>query len=94
MTMTIEHHLPEFFGAAEAIIDDGLAHARADDPHRFATLGQEFDGGRALRQLRVDYLPENRMRIALVFVGTREGEAHEVEVFGTTVQGACAGSLQ
>ncbi|MGX5650199.1 hypothetical protein ACWKW4_08085 [Hydrogenophaga borbori] len=91
---TIEQALPAFFASAEAIIDDGLAHARADDPHRFATLGKEFDGGRALRQLRVDYLPENRMRIALVFVGTRESKAHEVEVFGTTVQGETAGGVR
>lgn len=91
---TIEHALSAFFASAEAIIDDGLAHCRADDPHRFATLGREFDDGRALRQLRVDYLPDERRRVSLVFIGTEDGEEKVVEVFSTTVQGEFAGGVQ
>lgn len=90
----ITQHLAAFFPAAEAIIDNGLAYAREDDPHRFATLGREFDGGRALRRLTVDYLPEDRMRIALVFIGTNDGEEKEVEVFSATVQGPRTEGLQ
>ena len=91
---TIEQALPAFFASAEAIIDDGLTRCRADDPHRFATLGREFDDGRALRQLRVDYLVDERMRIFLVFFGTEDGEEKVVELFRTTVQAARPGVVQ
>ncbi|MEO8022095.1 hypothetical protein [Polaromonas sp.] len=94
MTTPIEIHLEAFFTSAEAIIDDGLHHARQDDPHRFHTVGREFDGGKARRQLTVDYLPEGRMRLALVFIGTRAGEDRAVEMFATTVQGPQPGALQ
>lgn len=94
MSPEIVHHLPAFFASAEAIIDDGLQHARDDDPHRFATIGREFDGGKALRRLAVDYLPDERMRISMVFIGTQGGEEKVVEVFSTTVQGPRAGVPQ
>lgn len=89
----IAQHLAAFFPAADAIIDNGLDFARQDDPHRFATLGREFDDGRALRRLVVDYMPDDRMRIALVFIGTEGGEEKMVEVFSTTVQAARAGGV-
>lgn len=94
MSPEIVNYLPVFFASAEAIIDDGLQHARDDDPHRFATIGREFDGGKAVRRLVVDYLPDDRMRIAMVFIGTQGGEEKVVEVFSTTVQGPHSGAVQ
>lgn len=91
--MNIEQHLSSFFAGAEAIIDDGLAHARQDDPHRFQTLGREFDGGVAMRRLAIDYLQNDRMRVALQLIGQRDGEEKVIEVFATTVQGAQPGGL-
>jgi hypothetical protein len=76
-----------FCGAAEYIITEGLQFARADDPHRFATLSREFDDGRAARRLQVDYLTGGRVRIAQLLIGTSDGEPKTVEVFSTMVQG-------
>lgn len=90
----IEQHMAHFFASAEAIIYDGLQHARKDDPHRFRTMGREFDGGKALRRLQVDYLSDDRMRIALVFIGAQDGQEKAVEVFSTTVQGPRSGAVQ
>jgi len=87
-------YLETFFTSAEALITDGVSHSREDDPHRFKTLGREFDGGKAMRRLTVDYLANDRMRIALSFVGTEDGEAKEVQVFAFTVQGPHQGTLQ
>lgn len=92
--LPIEVHLEAFFASAEAIIDDGLQHARQDDPHRYRTMGREFDGGKALRRLQVDYLSGDRMRIALVFIGTKGGEELAIEVFSTIVQGPHSGAVQ
>lgn len=94
MTTTIENHLAAFFMGAEALIGDGLHHARQDDPHRFATVGQGFDGGKARRQLIVDYLSEGRARVSLLLIGKQGGEERAIEMFATTVQGPQPGPVQ
>ena len=76
-----------FCESAQYIIADGVEHARQDDPHRFATLPAEFDNGKAMRRLVVDYLSGGRIRIAQQFVGTKGGEEKVVELFSTMVQG-------
>lgn len=73
--------------AAELVIEAGAEFARADDPHRFATLPREFDGGKARRRLVLDYLAEGRIRVALQLIGTQGGEERAAELFATTVQG-------
>lgn len=72
--------------AADAAIDAGLAYARADDPHRFATLGRQFDAGRAAKRLVLEYLPGDRVRVVLRLDGRHAGEPAAVEVFSTTLQ--------
>ena len=73
--------------AAELVIADGAAHARQDDPHRFATLAREFDDGKARRRLVVDYLAGGQVRISTLLHGTERGEPKVVELFSTVVQG-------
>lgn len=92
--LPLEQHMAMFFASAEAIIYDGMIHARQDDPHRFKTIGREFDNGKALRRLTVDYLQGDRMRIALVFIGTHGGQEKVIELFSTTVQGPHTGAVQ
>ncbi|MBL0919367.1 MAG: hypothetical protein IBJ14_11735 [Hydrogenophaga sp.] len=89
--MTLEKHLFAFFTSAETIIDDGLAYARVDDPHRFATVGEQFDDGKARRQLVVDYMTDGRARVSLLLVGAKAGEEVAIEMFATTVQGPSVG---
>lgn len=72
--------------AADAAIAAGLAYARADDPHRFATLGRQFDGGRAVKRLVLEYLPGGQVRVAMRLDGTSAGDHAAVEVFSTTMQ--------
>lgn len=84
--MTDEHALSALLNAADAVVSDGVAHARQDDPHRFATLPREFDEGVAMRQLVIDYLANSEMRVSLHLVGYRAGKAHVVQVFATTVR--------
>jgi hypothetical protein len=73
--------------AAELVIADGVAHARVDDPHRFLTLAREFDDGKALRRLVVDYLAGGQVRISTQLHGTERGEPKVVELFSTLIQG-------
>lgn len=94
MTTPIENHLAAFFMGAEALIDDGLHHARQDDPHRFHTVAKEFDEGKARRQLVVDYMTEGRARVSLLLIGTQGGEERAIEMFATTVQGPQPGAVQ
>jgi hypothetical protein len=76
-----------FCSAAEYIVNDGMRFARDDDPHRYATLPREFDDGRAVRRLQLDYISGGRIRIALLLIGTSGGEPKTIEVFSTMVQG-------
>lgn len=80
--MNIDTCLAAFLEGAKAIIVDGVAHSRADDPHKFATLVADFDAA-ARRRLVVDYLAGGQIRIALEL----SDETRTVEVFATTVQG-------
>lgn len=73
--------------AADLCITQGLAHARADDPHAFVTLHRQFEDGKARRRMVIDYLGAGRVRVALELHGTHAGKAHAVEVFATIVQG-------
>lgn len=77
--------------AADVVATFGVQHARRDDPHRFQTLGAEFDGGKARRALVLDYLAGGQIRVSQRFTGTREGAEHAVEVFSTLVQGPVDG---
>lgn len=65
---------------------DGVTRTRLDDPHRLATLPKEFDGGKAMRRLTVDWLSEGRIEIALSFVGLSGGQPKQVQVFATVVR--------
>lgn len=80
--------------AADAAIAAGVQYARVDDPHKVASLPREFDGGMARRRLVLDYLDGGRIRIALQFTGTKDGEDRVAELFSFTVQGPIAGDLQ
>lgn len=93
-TKTFADHMAGFFTGAEAIISDGLHHAREDDPHRFHAVAKEFDGGKARRQLIVDYLAEGRARVSLLLIGTKGGEEMVIEMFATTVQSPHVGTMQ
>jgi|GEM_PF-4832355 len=73
--------------SAEVVIAEGLAFARSDDPHRFASLPRDFDGGKARRRLVLDYLPAGRVRVALQLIGTQAGQERAAEVFATVLQG-------
>ena len=73
--------------AAEAVITEGLAFARRDDPHSYATLGKGFDNGQALPRLTVDFMPGGQARVGLVLHGLKAGHPHDVGVFCTTLQG-------
>ena len=73
--------------AAEAAIAGGLAFARRDDPHRYSTLGKDFDLGQALPRLTVDFLPNGQVSVGLVLHGLKAGQPHDVGVFCTTLQG-------
>lgn len=73
--------------AAEIVATCGAQYARADDPHRFASLPREFDGGKARRRLVLDYLAGGQIRIMLLFIGTQGGEERVAELFSTLVQG-------
>lgn len=73
--------------AADLAVNAGLAYARADDPHRFATLAQEFDNGRAARRLVLEYRAAGQVRVVLRLDGYKHGEPNTVEVFSTTLQG-------
>lgn len=80
--------------AAEIVMTCGAQYARADDPHRFASLPREFDGGKARRRLVLDYLAGGQIRIALQFIGTQGGEERAAELFTTIVQGPVAEGMQ
>lgn len=73
--------------AADVVITCGAQYARADDPHRFASLPREFDGGMARRRLVLDYLAGGQVRIAMQLIGKQGGEERVAELFATTVQG-------
>lgn len=72
---------------ADAAVGAGLVYAQADDPHRFATVAQEFDEGRAVRRLVLEYQAGGRVRVALRLDGLQQGEPHSVEVFAHTMEG-------
>ena len=79
--------------AADAAIDAGLAFAYADDPHRFSTVAQEFDDGRAVRRLVLEYLAGGRVRVVLRLDGRKAGDLHTVELFSTTLQSNGGGDV-
>ena len=76
-----------FLNAADAVIADGVAHSRLDDPHRLAQLRHEFDDGRAVPRLVVDYLANRQVRITQLMFGTWQGEPKSVQVFSVLAQG-------
>lgn len=78
--------LGQFFPAAAAIVDEGVAFARQDDPHRFNALKGEFDGGKAVPCLVVEGFGLPEQRIAVRFVGARDGQEKVVEVFSFSVR--------
>ena len=90
--MTTELAVNALCNSAEATISYGVEFARADDPHRFATLPSAFDGGKARRRLVLDYLDGGQVRIALQFLGMQAGEERVAEVFAFTVQGPTQGA--
>jgi hypothetical protein len=73
--------------AADIVATCGAQYARKDDPHRYALLPREFDGGKARRRLVLDYLARGQIRITLLFIGTQGGEERVAELFSTLVQG-------
>lgn len=73
--------------SAEIVATFGAQFARADDPHRYASLPREFDGGKARRRLALDYLADGKIRVTLLFIGTQGGEERVAELFSTLVQG-------
>lgn len=79
--------LAAFCFSASLVIQDGIEHARKDDPHRLAALPKEFDGGKARFRLVADYLANGQIRIATEAFGTKDGEEYAVELFSTLVQG-------
>jgi hypothetical protein len=85
--MTTIDPITVFCQSAEFIINDGLAFARVDDPNQFHAVHKHFDQGKARRRLVVDYLAGGQLRIALVLIGTRDGEERIVQMFETLVQG-------
>lgn len=78
--------LEQFFPAAAAIVDEGVAFARQDDPHRFASLKAEFDGGKAVPCLVIEGFGLPEQRIAVRFVGARDGQEKVVELFSFSVR--------
>lgn len=80
--MNIDSHLAAFCASAEAIIADGVEHARADDPHKFNTLVGAFDQSEVRRRLVIDYLPGGQVRIALQL----DDADRTIEVFATTAR--------
>lgn len=80
--------------AGELVIGDGIDFARQDDPHRLATLHREFDGGKARRQLRIDYMADGIVSVSLVLLGTKQDEPFEVALFTTIAQGPLSGTKQ
>lgn len=78
--------------AADLVVADGLAYARADDPHRFATLPQEFDQGKAMPRLMLDYKADGKVQVTMLTVGTLKGATKMVEIFATTLQGPVPGA--
>lgn len=87
MDVNINEVLTAFCSTAEIVIADGIEHARADDPHRLATLHAEFDQGKARRRLQLDYLGGGQIRITQLLLGTYNGEPKVIELFSTLVQG-------
>lgn len=79
--------------AADLAIASGIQHARADDPHRLASIRRDFDAGKARPRLVMDYLPAGRVRLALEFHGTQGGEPRALEVFATILQGPVTDEL-
>lgn len=73
--------------AADFIVSEGIEHARRDDPHRFATLAAEFDGGKAVRQLAITYKNGGQVEVQQLLIGTKGGEDKVVALFTTTLQG-------
>lgn len=94
MNTTIDQAMAAFCRLAEVVITEGICDARADDPHRFATVPAEFDQGRAMRRLAVDYLAGGQVRVALQLLGSQRGAPHAVEMFSITVQGPVAGTSE
>lgn len=65
---------------AEVFTKEIVAASREDDPHRFATLSQEFEGGRAVPSLVIEHAGGTKRRIAVRFTGQVGGEEKVVEV--------------
>lgn len=82
-----ENPAAAFCFAAHLVVADGVEHARRDDPHRFASLPREFDGGKARVRLVADYLAGGQIRISTQLCGTAGGDEKVVELFSTLVQG-------
>lgn len=80
--------------SAEHVIAAGVQHARVDDPHRFATMPSEFDGGRARRRLQVDYLGDGRVDVSLLLLGQQGGEERAAVLFTTIVQAVAPGNAE
>lgn len=78
--------------AADFIVSEGIEHARRDDPHRFATVAAEFDGGKAVRQLAITYKNGGQIEVQQLLIGTKGGEEKVVALFTTTLQGKVEGS--
>lgn len=85
--MNIERIINVMCKAAALVVVEGMEFARKDDPHRFATLPRDFDDGQACQRLALDYLPGGQVQVTLTLTGTHAGEAREIEVFRTMVQG-------
>lgn len=72
---------------ADALLAAGATHARSDDPHRFATLHREFDGGACQPRLVIEYRADGRVSIRAELHGQQRGEDFAVLLFGVTAQG-------
>lgn len=77
--------------AAQYIVAEGIEHARRDDPHRFATLPGEFDGGKAVRQLAITFKNGGQVEVQQLLIGTKGGEEKVIALFTTTLQGPVEG---
>lgn len=78
--------LDALIAAAAGWLDYCAAHARRDDPHRWATLAAEFDGKRAVTSVSVRGIGSATIVIEACLAGERNGEPHFVALDSLAVR--------